>query len=375
MPYNDKDSKKILPNTSPVKKDIKSSFEFLNSMTNGDNDKPKKPSKFNKKAFKHAISMVESSGGKNMWNSTSSATGKYQFLYDLIKTDESMDGISRKEFMNRPELQESIMDKALNGNLEGFAYGEKYANKIKKEYGSDYDVNSLMALVHFVGPGGARRFLKDPEGYRVPGKVNLTGNQYLSEFTKHFNQYSADNPTKDSPKNPKKLKMLSGEASSASIKDMEAKNVIQPKDNIPKRSTMMKDLLNKLPDDISNYETRNKELNNFKYGGEVTGQSGADKLVTLFEGGGSHEENPLGGIPLGIGANGKPNLVEEGETKWNNYIFSNVFDMDGNFTEEDGKKHNVFKDDADSLKTDKTSKSLNTISYQEKSNNNEYKLS
>jgi hypothetical protein len=39
--------------------------------------------------------------------------------------------------------------------------------------------------------------------------------------------------------------------------------------------------------------------------------------------GGSHEENVLGGIPVSIGENGEPNLVEEGEAKWNNYIFSN----------------------------------------------------
>lgn len=37
--------------------------------------------------------------------------------------------------------------------------------------------------------------------------------------------------------------------------------------------------------------------------------------VTQFGNGGSHEENPLGGIPQGMGANGKMNLVEEGELK------------------------------------------------------------
>jgi hypothetical protein len=37
--------------------------------------------------------------------------------------------------------------------------------------------------------------------------------------------------------------------------------------------------------------------------------------VTQFGNGGSHEDNPLGGIPQGMGANGKMNLVEEGELK------------------------------------------------------------
>jgi len=37
--------------------------------------------------------------------------------------------------------------------------------------------------------------------------------------------------------------------------------------------------------------------------------------VTEFNAGGTHAENPLGGIPQGTGPNGQPNLVEEGELK------------------------------------------------------------
>ena len=44
--------------------------------------------------------------------------------------------------------------------------------------------------------------------------------------------------------------------------------------------------------------------------------------VTQFNVGGTHEANPNGGIPQGIGNDGNPNLVEEGEVKWNDFIFS-----------------------------------------------------
>jgi hypothetical protein len=90
-------------------------------MFNNDDDKKqtKKPG-FNAQAFKHAISMIESSGGKFLDNKNSSAAGKYHFLYNSIKNDPSMKGISKQEFMNRPELQESIMDKAINGELENY---------------------------------------------------------------------------------------------------------------------------------------------------------------------------------------------------------------------------------------------------------------
>lgn len=49
--------------------------------------------------------------------------------------------------------------------------------------------------------------------------------------------------------------------------------------------------------------------NLFAYGGDF------NNGITSFEGGGTHEENPYGGILQGMGDNGMPNLVEEGEVK------------------------------------------------------------
>jgi hypothetical protein len=65
-------------------------------------------------------------------------------------------------------------------------------------------------------------------------------------------------------------------------------------------------------DSLNNFLT-----NTYAYGGHFS--SGISKIGS----GGGHEENPLGGIPVSIGENGEPNLVEEGEARWNNYIFSN----------------------------------------------------
>lgn len=51
-------------------------------------------------------------------------------------------------------------------------------------------------------------------------------------------------------------------------------------------------------------------------------------LTSFDSDSGTHEQNPFGGIPQGIGQNGQPNLVEEGETKWNDYIFSKRISID-----------------------------------------------
>jgi hypothetical protein len=51
-------------------------------------------------------------------------------------------------------------------------------------------------------------------------------------------------------------------------------------------------------------------------GGELPG-------ITQFNVGGTHEQNPLNGIPQGISQqNGQPNLVEQGETKVKDFVYS-----------------------------------------------------
>ena len=74
---------------------------------------------------------------------------------------------------------------------------------------------------------------------------------------------------------------------------------------------------------IKNANTMNRQrlYNTFAEGGDMS--AGDNFGVTQFNNGGSHEENPNNGIQQGIDANGQPNLVEEGEVRWNDFIFSN----------------------------------------------------
>ena len=59
------------------------------------------------------------------------------------------------------------------------------------------------------------------------------------------------------------------------------------------------------------------------FGGEL-GTNGTDFTNGLLEinVGGNHEENPHGGVQLGVDAKGVPNYVEEGETVYKDYVFS-----------------------------------------------------
>lgn len=60
------------------------------------------------------------------------------------------------------------------------------------------------------------------------------------------------------------------------------------------------------------------------FGGDLltNGVEWSNGLKTI-DNGGTHEENPMEGVPMGIAPDGQPNLVEEGEVIFNNYVFSN----------------------------------------------------
>lgn len=64
--------------------------------------------------------------------------------------------------------------------------------------------------------------------------------------------------------------------------------------------------------------------------GGVLQTNGADFSdgLTIIGAGGTHENNRYGGVPLGIAPDNKPNLVEENETIWNDYVFSNRIQPD-----------------------------------------------
>ena len=79
----------------------------------------------------------------------------------------------------------------------------------------------------------------------------------------------------------------------------------------------------------------------FALGGDMQTNGGdfTDGL-TIIDAGGSHEENPYDGVQVGISReNGQPNLVEEGETIFDDYVFSKRIKADA----ETKKKFHVGK--------------------------------
>ena len=84
-------------------------------------------------------------------------------------------------------------------------------------------------------------------------------------------------------------------------------------------------------DFMRNYlDLKNKAIDNKAYatGGPLHTHGGIwSNGVTFIDNGGTHEANPYEGVPMGIAPDGKPNLVEEGEVIFNDYVFSNRIEV------------------------------------------------
>ena len=99
----------------------------------------------------------------------------------------------------------------------------------------------------------------------------------------------------------------------------------------------------------------NNNRNLFSSGG-LTHQHGGifSNGVTIIDNGGTHEENPFEGVQIGVDYKGIPNLVEEGEVIWNDYVFSNRLKVPG-------KKH-TFAVEAEKLQEESEERPNDPIS-------------
>lgn len=80
-------------------------------------------------------------------------------------------------------------------------------------------------------------------------------------------------------------------------------------------------------------------------GGSLThGGNFTNGIITVGNGG-THENNPMEGVPMGTASDGKPNLVEEGEVVFNDYVFSNRLTIPNNIKDKYKlKKGSTFAD-------------------------------
>lgn len=100
--------------------------------------------------------------------------------------------------------------------------------------------------------------------------------------------------------------------------------------------------MNNFSNSVSNLHNTmfNKALLNIAAkGGPIFTHGGVfDNNITHINNGGTHELNPQEGVQIGVDNQGVPNLVEEGEVIWNDYVFSNRMKVPNNVKRKLGLK-------------------------------------
>ena len=100
---------------------------------------------------------------------------------------------------------------------------------------------------------------------------------------------------------------------------------------------------------LANYAAYGGKMNKMSNGGHTHGAEW-DNGITLFDNGNTHEQNPNGGVQIGVDPQGVPNMVEEGEVRYGDYILSNRIKMPKELKEQYKlKKNSTFADAAKKL--------------------------
>lgn len=103
--------------------------------------------------------------------------------------------------------------------------------------------------------------------------------------------------------------------------------------------------------------------NMFNRGG-IMHQHGGDfsNGLIFIDNGGTHEQNPFEGVQMGVDAQGIPNMVEEGEIVWNDYVFSNRLKPTKEFKDKYKVKGETFADVAKEMQKESEERPNDPIS-------------
>lgn len=129
------------------------------------------------------------------------------------------------------------------------------------------------------------------------------------------------------------------------------------------------ELLSSLGEDTTKNNNRRTSMPMFAFGGALGGYGGDwSNGLTYIGAGGSHEENPLGGVPAGMSQDGRPNQVEEGEYIWTDqdYVFSKRIEIPEEEYEalglKKGKRKLTYADGAEILQKESSERPNDPIS-------------
>lgn len=105
-----------------------------------------------------------------------------------------------------------------------------------------------------------------------------------------------------------------------------------------------------------------REATRLAFGGSLVHGGDFTNGVTFIGNGGTHEQNPFEGVQMGTNPDGEPNLVEEGEVVYNDYVFSNRLKVPKKAKKDFKLKGETFADAAKALQKESEERPNDPIS-------------
>lgn len=228
--------------------------------------------------------------------------------------DVGTDGwFSNKAKNETNRLNETIDD----ANLRAFYSLKNSADNINKQ-------NSLLALSNYAAYGG-------PLTMRYTGTMSPFGNQF-------------------------------GEGGSIHIKPENRGKFTALKKRTGKSASWFKEHGTPAQRKMATFALNAKKWKH-SFGGELNTQGGDfTNGILHINSGGTHEQNPYEGVQLGVDNQGIPNLVEEGEVVWNDYVFSNRLKPSKNMKKKYKYKGDTFADIAKNIQKESEERPNDPIS-------------
>jgi len=298
------------------------------------------------------LAQVESSGNPNAEAKTSSAAGLYQFtegtwksmvkqldldynLDDRFDPDKSAKVVEALTEENRKYLEKKLDREVNHGELYlAHLLGAKGAYDTIRKVDLAQDVSSLDVLPQDYIASNPGVFANDDGSIKSVFEIYNWANDKFNtgkhvtplpkDAVSYNNALLPNDPAVQQyneefglPSNidPTLLSNISDFNFSTGLIDY---NITKP--NTPEQP--------KVPDEESpTFDSNFSQDNNFAYTKDIRALKkggfveSSEPILEEINAGGSHEENPLKGVPMGPNSKGGMNLVEEGEVKFMNYIF------------------------------------------------------
>ena len=132
--------------------------------------------------FLHVVGHSESSNRYNVVNRLG-YMGRYQFSYTTLKALGY--NITRKEFLNNPDIQEEAMDRLLTENYKSLKkYIDKYDGKVV--HGIHITKSGILAAAHLGGAGNVSRWFRRGTNFKDGNGTAIT------TYMKKFSNYDLD---------------------------------------------------------------------------------------------------------------------------------------------------------------------------------------